>query len=80
MVDTEGRALKLQAHSAAIQGSRRAGPLLCASRNSRPIMQLGYADTGYQGPRVKAASPIRIEIVRKPEGRSVSPCMPSAGC
>ena len=32
-------------------------------------MRLGYADAGYQGPRVRDASPIRIEIVRKAEGQ-----------
>lgn len=69
MVDTDGRALKLHAHSAAIQDRDGAGPLLRASRNSWPFVQLGYADAGYQGPRVRAASPIRIEIVRKPEGQ-----------
>jgi transposase len=69
MVDTDGRALKLQAHSAAIQDRDGAGPLLRASRNRWPFVRLGYADAGYQGPRVTAASPIRIEIVRKPEGQ-----------
>jgi transposase len=69
MVDTDGRALKLQAHSAAIQDRDGAGPLLRASRNRWPFVQLGYADAGYQGPRVRTASPIRIEIVRKPEGQ-----------
>ncbi len=67
MVDTDGRALKLRAHSAAIQDRDGAGPLLRASRNSWPFVRLGYADAGYQGPRVRAASPIRIEIVRKSE-------------
>ena len=32
-------------------------------------MRLGYADAGYQGPRVAAASPIRVEIVRKAESQ-----------
>ena len=69
MVDTDGRALELQAHSAAIQDRDGAGPLLRASRRSWPFVQLGYADAGYQGPRVRTASPIRIEIVRKPDGQ-----------
>jgi transposase len=42
---------------------------LCASRPSWPFVELAYADAGYQGPRVAAASPIRVEIVRKPEGQ-----------
>ena len=57
MVDTDGRALKLQAHSAAIQDRDGAGPLLRASRNRWPFVQLGYADAGYQGPRVKNRQP-----------------------
>ena len=65
MVDTDGRALKLQAHSAAIQDRDGAGPLLRASRPSWPFVALGYADGGYAGPRVAQASPIRIEVVRK---------------
>ncbi len=69
MVDTDGRALKLQAHPADIQDRDGAGPLLRASRPWWPFVRLGYADAGYQGPRVRDASPIRIEVVRKPEGQ-----------
>ena len=69
MVDTDGRALKLQAHAADIQYRDGAGPLLRASRPSWPFVQLAYADAGYQGPRVAAASSIRVEIVRKIEGQ-----------
>jgi transposase len=65
MVDTDGRALKLQAHSAAIQDRDGAGPLLRASRSRWPFVQLGFADGGYAGPRVANASPIRIQVVRK---------------
>ena len=56
MVDTDGWALKLQAHSAAIQDCDGAGPLLRASRASWPFVALGYADGGYAGPRVAGAS------------------------
>jgi transposase len=69
MVDTGGRALKLQVHSAAIQDRDGAGSLVVASRSWWPFVQLGYADAGYQGPRVQETCPIRIEIVRKPEGQ-----------
>jgi transposase len=69
LVNTDGRALKLQAHSAGIQDRDGAGPLPAASRSWWPLVQLGYADAGYQGPRVREASPICIEIVRKPEGQ-----------
>lgn len=69
MVDTDGRALKLQAHSAAIQDRDGAGPLLRASRASWPFVALGYVDGGYAGARVADASPIRIEVVRKADNQ-----------
>lgn len=69
MVDTGGRALKLQVHSVAVQDRDGARPLVVASRSWWPFIQLGYADAGYQGPRTKETCPIRIEIVRKPEGQ-----------
>ena len=46
MVDTDGQALKLQAHSVGIQDRDSAGPLLAASRSWWPFVQLGYADAG----------------------------------
>ena len=61
--------LKLQAHAADVQDRDGAGPLLPASRPSWPFVEVAFADAGYQGPRVAAASPIRVEIVRKPEGQ-----------
>ena len=69
MVDTDGRALKLQAHSAAVQDRDGAGPLLCASRSRWPFVELGYADGGYAGSRVANASPIRIQVVRRADGQ-----------
>ncbi|GAB0120390.1 IS5 family transposase [Acidisoma sp. 7E03] len=69
MVDTDGRALKLQAHAADIQDRDGAGPLLRASRPSWPFVALGYADGGYAGPRVAKASPIRIQVVRKADSQ-----------
>jgi len=69
MVDTDGRALKLQVHAADIQDRDGAGPLLRASRPSWPFVQIAFADSAYQGPRVAAASTIRVEIVRKPQGQ-----------
>lgn len=46
-----------------------AGPLLRASRRRWPFVTLGYADSAYAGDCVARASPIRIEIVRKPKGQ-----------
>ena len=65
LVDTDGRALKLHVHAADIQDRDGAGPLLRASRPRWPFVELAFADTGYQGPRVANASRIRVEIVRK---------------
>ena len=69
MVDTDGRALKLQAYSAAIQDRDGAGPLLQASRPRWPFVALGYADGGYAGPQVANASSIHIEVVRKSDNQ-----------
>lgn len=46
MVDTDGRALKLQAQAADIQDRDGAGPLLRASRLSWPFVALCDADGG----------------------------------
>jgi transposase len=69
IVDTDGRALKLQAHSADIQGRDGTGPLLRASRPSWQFVALGYADGGYAGSHVTEASPTRIEVVRKADNQ-----------
>ena len=70
MIDTDGRALKLHVHAADIRDRDGAGPLLRASRSSLPFVQVVFADSGYQGPRVAAARTIRVEIVRKLEGQT----------
>jgi putative transposase len=49
MVDTAGRALKLQVHSTSVQDRDGAVPLLQASRARWPFVILGYADGGYVG-------------------------------
>ena len=67
LVDTDGRALKLHLHSAGVQDSDGAGPLLRASRPNWPFVGLVFADAGYQGPRVAASSPVRVELVRRAE-------------
>ena len=65
LADGDGRALKLQAHSAGIQDRDGAGPLLRASRPSWPFGAPGDADGGYAGPRAAQASPLRIQVVSK---------------
>jgi hypothetical protein len=52
---------------------------LRASPRRWPFVVLDFADAGYAGTRVAGASPIRIEIVRKPRGQSASPSMPADG-
>ena len=69
MVDTDGRALKLQVHAADTQDRDGAVPLLRASRPRWPFVQVAFADSAYQGPRVASASTIHVQIVRKPDGQ-----------
>jgi transposase len=56
-------------HHLVMRDRERAGPLLRASRPRWPFVQLAFADSAYQGPRVAAASSIRGEIVHKPDGQ-----------
>lgn len=65
MVDTDGRVLELLVHPACVQDRDGAVPLLKASRRRFPFVQLAYADTAYAAERVKDATCIAIQIVRK---------------
>jgi transposase len=65
MVDTDGRALELLVHPADIQDRDGAVPLLKMSRGRHPFVELAYADSAYNSPRVADATSISIEIVRK---------------
>jgi len=65
MVDTDGRALELQVHPACVQDRDGAVPLLKASRKRFPFVELAFADTGYASERVRTATCIAIQIVRK---------------
>ena len=69
MVDTDGRPLVLQVHSAAVQDRDGAVPLLKASRQSFPFVERAFADSAYAADRVANATRIAIEIVRKPPGQ-----------
>ena len=76
LVDTDARALVLIAHSANVQDRDCAGPVLKASRRTFPFIEKVFADAGYQGPRVRGATCIAIEIVKaKPDqvGLAVQP-------
>ena len=65
MVDTDGRALMIQAHPADVQDRDGAVPLLKASRSSFPFIELAFADSAYGAQRVKHATSIAIEVVKK---------------
>lgn len=65
LVDTDGRGLLLEPHSAAIQDRDAAGPLLSASRRVFPFIEKLFADSGYAGEKVATATMIVVEIVRK---------------
>lgn len=65
MVDTDGRPLVIQAHSADIQDRDGAVPLLKASRASFPFVAVAFADSAYNADRVKDATAITIDIVKK---------------
>ena len=65
MVDTDGRGLVLHAHAANVQDRDGAIPLLQASRRSFPFVELTFADSAYNSDRVRDATPIAIEVVKK---------------
>ena len=65
MVDTDGRALVLQTHRANIQDRDGALPLLKASRKSFPFVEIAFADSAYGAHRLKDATCIAIEVVKK---------------
>ena len=65
MVDTDGRALQLLVHGADVQDRDGAVPLLRQSRQRHPFVERTYADSAYNSDRVRDATSITIEIVRK---------------
>jgi putative transposase len=66
MVGTAGRALVIDPQPAGIQDRDGAVPVLEVSRKSCPFVEKAFADMGYSGDRPQMATPIAIEIVRKP--------------
>ena len=69
MVDTDGRGLKLQVHSASVQARHGAIPLLRASRALYSFIERAVADTAYGAERVANATRVVVEIVRKQVGQ-----------
>lgn len=65
LVDTDGRALPVEAHPADIQDRDGGGPLLQMSRPFFPFIERVWADGGYDHERATAATDIAVEIVKK---------------
>ncbi|QNG47975.1 IS5 family transposase [Sphingobium yanoikuyae] len=65
MVDTDGRARELLVHGADVQDRDGAVPLLMQSRQRHPLVKHAYADSAYNSDRIRDATSIMIEIVRK---------------
>jgi len=57
--------LRVEVHSASVQD--RDGAALVLDRITRrfPFLERIFADAGYQGPRVAAASPRPVEIIKR---------------
>lgn len=68
--------LAVQIGSAGIHDRDGAGSLLQASRQSLPFIERAVADAAYTAERVRAATRIAIEIVRKIPGQSGSEVYP----
>ena len=66
LVDAAGRLLAACVSPADMHDSRAAPHLLRASRRPWPFIERVWADSGYRGERVSAATPIQIEIVTGP--------------
>ena len=65
LVDTDGRALLIEPHSAGVQDRDGGAALLRASRPIFPLVERVFADAAYDCERVRSATDITVEIVRK---------------
>lgn len=65
LTDTLGLMLRIEVHSAGVQD--RDGAALVFDRITRrfPFLERFFADAGYQGPRVAAAAPRPVEIIKR---------------
>ena len=65
VTDTLGLMLRVEVHSAGVQD--RDGAALVLDRITRrfPFIKRFFADAGYQGPRVAAAAPRPVEIIKR---------------
>jgi len=65
LVDTDGRGLLLEPHPADVQDRDAGGPVLQASRPIFPFIEKLFADSAYDHDRVRSATAISVDIVRK---------------
>jgi transposase len=70
LVDTDGRPLLVEPHTADVQDRDGGGALLQVSRGLFPFIEKVWADGSYNHHRVTQASSITVEIVRKIAGQS----------
>ncbi len=65
VTDMLGLMLRVEVHSAGIQDRDGAAMALARITRRFPFIERFFADAGYQGPRVAAAAPRPIEIIRR---------------
>jgi transposase len=70
LVDTDGRPLLVEPHTADVQDRDCGGALLQISRGPFPFIEKVWADGGYNHDRVTQATSITVEIVSKIAGQS----------
>lgn len=70
LVDTDGRALLVEPHTADVQDRDGGGAMLQISRSQFPFIEKVWADGGYNHERVIQATSIKVEIVSKITGQS----------
>jgi transposase len=70
LVDTDGRGLLLEPHPADVQDRDAGGPVLRASRPLFPFIEKLFADSAYDHDRVRSATSITVEIIRKITGQT----------
>ena len=70
LVDTDGRPLLVEPHTADVQDRDGGGALLQISRGLFPFIEKVWADGGYNHHRVTEATSITVEIVSKIAGQS----------
>ena len=65
VTDTLGLMLRIEVHSASVQDRDGAALVLDRITHRFPFLERIFADGGYQGPRVAAAAPRPVEIIKR---------------